>query len=377
MHKLRISDAFGPRSVLQSLTVGAAGRSRIEVTAALARLVEQRRLDRVTARAILQVLRGKLDLADLRQFLSGQDGYSQPDLLAGDDGSRHELLSGLACKKNLHHLSIKACIYAGKNNWIYKAYHKTLKIPVVVKFAVTPVGCHQLEWERNILCRKHHPCVIRLYDAGCYHGLPYLVLDYIGSSAADWVQRHGPVPVEQALRWAVDWADGLRAMSRAGWCHGDLSPANVLIDRRGRGVVADWGCGFRIGSASVHCATGGPAATWAFAAPERFIGQGDPRSDMYSLALTVYFLVQGRAVVESGDFRECLSAHRRLKLEPLHWSYPVPHETAQLLLRMASPDPTGRPARWDEVVRPLRQAIRMISVQPRGGASDSTPEGTA
>ena len=377
MYKVCVNSASSPKSVLQSLTVGAAGRGRVEVTAALARLVEQRRLDRVTARAILQVLNGKLDLADLRQFFSGQAGYTQPDLLAGDDGSQYALLSGLNCKKNLHHLSIKACIYAGKHNWIYKAYHTTLKIPVVVKFAVTPTGCQQLEWERNILSRKHHPRVIRLYDAGRYHEVPYLVLDYRGCSAADWVRRQGPVAVVQALRWAVDWAEGLRAMSRAGWCHGDLSPANLLIDRRGRGVVADWGCGFRVGSAPAHLTTGGPAATWAFAAPERFIGPGDPRSDMYSLALTLYFLVQGRAVVESGDYRECLAAHRRLKLEPLHWSYPVPHETAQLLLRMASPDPTDRPARWSEVVRQLRQGIRVISVQPRGAPSDSKPDGTA
>lgn len=78
-----------------------------------------------------------------------------------------------------------------------------------------------------------------------------------------------------STRWALDLATTLAAVHAAGWVHGDVKPANVLLDANGAAFLGDFGATREIGAASVPGSIG-------FVSPERAAGSDvDPRDDVY------------------------------------------------------------------------------------------------
>ena len=126
-----------------------------------------------------------------------------------------------------------------------------------------------------------------------------------GESLRELLQR-GPLPIEQALRYASEIADALAAADAHGIVHRDLKPANVMITSGGVKVL-DFGLAKRLERVS-HDAetlsspppeamtqTGQVMGTVAYMSPEQAEGRRvDARSDIFSFGVVLYEMLCGR-----------------------------------------------------------------------------------
>jgi WD40 repeat protein/serine/threonine protein kinase len=89
-----------------------------------------------------------------------------------------------------------------------------------------------------------------------------------------------------AARVGIQVAEALDYAHQEGVIHRDIKPSNLLLDTAGRVWITDFGLAKIDGAALTH--TGDVVGTIRYMAPERFRGWSDPRSDVYSLGLTLY-----------------------------------------------------------------------------------------
>jgi WD40 repeat protein/class 3 adenylate cyclase len=164
---------------------------------------------------------------------------------------------------------------------------------VALKVRAAPNGATEalLLEARALLSLPSHPGLAHarddLFDAGRH----VLVLDWVdGVDLAQLLARRGSpgLPLSSVLRWAAQAAEALSVLHRHGVVHGDVKPANLILDREGRVVLVD------LGSSSVPDGTGPGAGTPGFRAPEVSAGSvPTPASDVYSLAASVFALLTG------------------------------------------------------------------------------------
>ena len=164
---------------------------------------------------------------------------------------------------------------------------------VALKVRAAPNGATEelLLEARALLSLPSHPGLAHarddLFDAGRH----VLVLDWVdGVDLAQVLAARGRpgLPVSSVLRWAAQAAEALSLLHRHGVVHGDVKPANLILDREGRVVLVD------LGSSSVPDGTGPGTGTPGFRAPEVSAGSvPTAASDVYSLAASVFALLTG------------------------------------------------------------------------------------
>ena len=146
-----------------------------------------------------------------------------------------------------------------------------------------------------------HPNILSIYSYGQYNGLPYIVMPYMsGGTLSEYVTRHGPLPLSQAQLYLEQIASALDYAHENGRVHCDVKPANILIDSNDQVVLSDFGIvqlmrpdgqSAEPSMKSSETLMGTPD----YISPEQALGEPlDGRSDVYSLAVTLFFLLTGR-----------------------------------------------------------------------------------
>jgi len=232
-------------------------------------------------------------------------------------------------------------IGAGAMGVVYRAFDTGLAREVAVKvlrpeLVVGERMDARLAREGQVLAAIRHANVVTVFDRGkADDGRSFVVMELLrGQNASSLLRRvataGGPntgaarasalhkalgsaaagadSDVRQVVRWVVAAADGLHAAHQSGVVHRDVKPSNLFVERSGRVVLVDFG----IVSTQTHGTLGGdgsPFGTPAYMAPEQLEARAEPdvRSDVYSLAATLYHLLTGRAPFE-GTERQVLAA---------------------------------------------------------------------
>ena len=141
-----------------------------------------------------------------------------------------------------------------------------------------------------------HPNVIPIYSVNASRSRPYIVMQLVaGNSLQSLVSDHGPLPVREIVRIAIQVADGLAAAHQQGLIHRDIKPANVLTEQDvSRVVITDFGLARATDDAAMT-RTGWIAGTPHYMSPEQAQGSTlDHRTDLFSLGGLLYFLATGR-----------------------------------------------------------------------------------
>jgi serine/threonine-protein kinase len=188
---------------------------------------------------------------------------------------------------------------AGGMAEVYLATDTRLDRSVAVKllsatYARDVASVARFEREARAAARVSNPHVVSVLDAGMADGTAFLVMEYVpGPTLREVLRERGPLPETEALRLAVDVADGLAGVHRSGLVHGDVKPANVLFDADGRAKLADFGIA-RLTSAGVTPDATSVMGTAHYLSPEQAEGrQVDGRADVYSLGVLLFELLTG------------------------------------------------------------------------------------
>lgn len=147
-----------------------------------------------------------------------------------------------------------------------------------------------------------HANIVTLFRSGytTVGNKPYLVMEYLaGGSLQDRLDRFGPVDIDEAIELTLASADGLGFSHASGIVHKDVKPANILVSGSGAVKLTDFG----IAAVRDAATTSQVAYSPAFASPESFdayrspdgqvVDLRDERSDLYSLAASLFTLVTG------------------------------------------------------------------------------------
>src|SRR5499425_1653406 len=126
---------------------------------------------------------------------------------------------------------ILAPLGAGGMGDVYKARDARLERIVAVKVSNAQFS-ERFEREARAIAALNHPNICTLYDVGPN----YLVMEYIEGQPFK-----PPVPVDRAIRHAIQIADALEAAHVKGIVHRDIKPSNILITARGEAKVLDFG----------------------------------------------------------------------------------------------------------------------------------------
>jgi WD40 repeat protein/serine/threonine protein kinase len=152
----------------------------------------------------------------------------------------------------------------------------------------------------------------------------------------------GRVYWQAVARIGVQVADALVHAHDQGVLHRDVKPSNLLLDSEGTVWVTDFGLAKASDSEDLTH-TGDVVGTLRYMAPERFDGQSDPRSDVYSLGLTLYELLTMRPAFDESD-------RNRLVAQLLHGDPPrprrcnpeVPADLETVVLKAIAREPVQR-----------------------------------
>ncbi len=151
--------------------------------------------------------------------------------------------------------------------------------------------------EIRTTARLQHPHILPLLDSGSADGLLYYVMPLVtGETLRARLQREKQLPVDDAMRIAIEVADALGYAHELGVIHRDIKPENVLL-QGGHATVADFGIALAVQQAGGHrmTQTGLSLGTPQYMSPEQTMGERsiDARSDLYALAAVTYEMLVG------------------------------------------------------------------------------------
>jgi serine/threonine protein kinase len=264
---------------------------------------------------------------------------------------------------------------SGGMSTVYLALDEVLDRPVAVKLLHREISeeADQLERfrrEARSAARLSHPNLVGVIDAGEDDGRPYIVFEYIqGRTLKRRIQDEGPLPVDEAVAYAIEIGRGLTAAHARKLVHRDVKPQNVLIDPDGRAKVTDFGIARSLEQKGMT-ATGRVLGTTDYVSPEQAMGEDvDERSDVYSVGVVLYEMLSGEVPFQAETQVGVAMKHVNEPMPDVQTRRPeVSAAVASVVDRATTKDPRDRYSTVAEMVRDLEQTLEVEAAR-RGGTS--------
>lgn len=253
---------------------------------------------------------------------------------------------------------------------VLKAEHRRMKRTVALKvlspqLTKTKDVVARFHREMQAVARLEHPNIVAAYDADEANGTHFFVMQYVdGQDLASLVKAKGPLGVDQAVGCILQAARGLEFAHRQGVIHRDIKPANLLLDNQGTVKILDMGLARIEGEAGAQAEithTGAVMGTVDYMAPEqaRNTKAADARSDIYSLGISLWYLLIGRPAYEGTTLTERLLAHQTDPIPSLRAvRAEIPSAVEAVFQRMVAKRPADRYQSMAEVVAALEACLR-------------------
>jgi len=262
---------------------------------------------------------------------------------------------------------------AGGMGEVYQArdtrLNRTIAIKVLAaRLSDNPELRERFRREAQVIASVNHPHICVLHDIGTHEGADYLVMEYLeGETLAARLDR-GALPLDEALKYAMQVADALDKAHRLGVVHRDLKPANIMLTKTGAKLL-DFGLAKlkQTDDLPRHTQTALPTeagltghgvllGTLQYMAPEQLEAkEADSRTDIFALGVVIYEMVTGRKAF-SGKSQISLAAaileqmpERISSVQPL-----TPATLDHIVERCLVKDPDERWQSAGDVMREIR-----------------------
>jgi serine/threonine protein kinase len=186
----------------------------------------------------------------------------------------------------------------GGASTVYRAVDTRLGRPVAVKVLTSaehePDCADRFDAEASLHAALHHPGLVPLLDAGHADGRGFLVMPLVEGPTLAELVRTGPVDPREVRRIGAAVAEALAYVHSLDVVHRDVKPANVLLDRRGRVFLADFGAARAPGKPPL-VPPGMVIGTAGYLAPEQALGEEvSPAVDVFALGLVLLEALTGK-----------------------------------------------------------------------------------
>jgi serine/threonine protein kinase len=238
---------------------------------------------------------------------------------------------------------------------VYKAYDTELQRTVAVKIPKPDrqESADTLQAEARRIARLSHERIVSVFDVGIDGDTCFIVTEYVeGGSLATRLTQKNP-SAGQVTDWITDVAEALEHAHLNGVIHRDIKPGNILIDRKGRAKLADFGIS-RSTSRSVPETVASVGTLWYMSPEQLEDGVTDHRGDIYSLAVVFHEALAGKPPYDSG---EPIGLRKEILDESPKISDEIPPRIKPILRRALSRSPHQRQASATQFAAEIRKAM--------------------
>jgi eukaryotic-like serine/threonine-protein kinase len=263
---------------------------------------------------------------------------------------------------------------------VYKARQRGLNRIVAIKMILAGQFADQSDIDRfyaeaEAAAGLAHPNIVAIHEVGQEQGQHFFSMEYIeGQSLAALVQED-PLTPRRAAEFARTLAETMQFAHDSGIVHRDLKPSNVLLDKKQRPLITDFGLAKHVSNQSQLTMAGSIVGTPSYMSPEQAAGKIEeigPWSDQYSLGAILYELVTGRppfrAATPFETVRQVLDTE---PVSPRQLNPSVPRDLETICLKCLQKERVRRYASSQELADELGRFLRgePIHARPIGQAA--------
>jgi eukaryotic-like serine/threonine-protein kinase len=254
----------------------------------------------------------------------------------------------------------------GAFSLVYKGFHQSLNMPVVIKMMRHDMALHtdflqSFRNEAKIIAGLSHDHVVNVYDFEERYRTLFIIMEYLkGDTLKEMIERLRVLPHKLTAAFLMQICSALAYAHREGIVHRDINPSNIIVQPNDHLKVLDFG---------LACPTGtedfSSLGTAYYMAPEQIDGGPvDGRTDMYALGIMAFEMVTGRRPFPEDNLKALLDLHLTQDvMDPKCLVSDIPEALRTFIVTAARCDPNQRYQNMDQaiaVLGPLVQALPYI-----------------
>lgn len=268
--------------------------------------------------------------------------------------------------KTLGRYQVLALLGEGAMATVMLGFDTTLRRRVALKILrKPPEGVESDIWREQFLREARaaaglvHPHIVQIFDITEADGLTFFALEYLRyGSLRDLIKTGGPLPWMRVCELGAQAGDALAYAHDSGLIHRDIKPANLMMTERGHIKISDFGLVRVVRPGEKKDLPFQIIGTPMFMPPEVAAGQYSARSDLFSLAGSLWYALTGKPPYHLQSARDVLEVGLSIPLSPLSTPHRrIPQPLEKLLCRALDPFPAKRFARADTMADQLRDIL--------------------
>ncbi|HEX3817842.1 MAG TPA: protein kinase [Chthoniobacterales bacterium] len=262
----------------------------------------------------------------------------------------------------------------GGQGIVYRARQRSLNRIVALKVigrgpCASESHLKRFRREAEAAASLQHPRIVPIYEIGERDGACFFSMQLIEGGQLDELVRREPPSAQRAAKIVASLARTVQHAHERGILHRDIKPGNILLDREGEPLLADFGLARLVENESTITRTLEVLGTPSYIAPEQATGDGgslSKRTDVYGLGAVLYFLLTGHPPFAGGTTYETI----RLVLEteprsPKLWNPKIDCDLTTICLKCLEKNPERRYATALALAEDLERWLGHEPIQAR------------
>jgi serine/threonine-protein kinase len=233
----------------------------------------------------------------------------------------------------------------------------------------TPEMEERFRREVQTLATLNHVNIAQLHTAFYYQNQLAMVMELVHGETLRELRLRAAIPLPQTLAYVAQVLDALAYAHRLGVVHRDIKPSNIMISEGGVVKLLDFGIAVT-GLGSDLTRAGYLLGSLNYMSPEQIGGsKAGPRSDIYSVGVTLYELLTGELPIKGANNYEIMMAHiNQVPVRPHEIAPMVPLVISDAVMRALAKDPAQRFPTAEDFHQALRATPAPAEVRATTGA---------